>query len=172
MKQKKKEGIFEFNLNLIADDKDPEMRERKPKHDDQLRICEECKGFFSNKYFFKHKCITETPKSLKPKLLQKTSTDKMDADEGFRDILNRFRDGEIGYLCRSNKTLKLIGYRHFNLRRHEDGKQDEVRKVVMAEMRELGKLFLTFQNLTSTDNIVEDMLKRENLNELVEAANS
>lgn len=68
----------------------------------------------------------------------------MDVDKGFLDILNRFRDGEVRDFCQTNKTIKLVGYRHFNLRRHEEGKQDEIRKTIMAEMRELTKLFFCF----------------------------
>jgi hypothetical protein len=60
----------------------------------------------------------------------------MGQDEGFANILNRFRDGEDGDLCRKDEFITMIGYRHYNLRRHEDTKQDEVRKVVMTEMRE------------------------------------
>lgn len=145
------------------------MRERKPALEDQLRVCVECKGFYSNKYFFKHKCVTQKPQALKPKLLQKSAMDKMEADKEFKEILNRFRDGQVGDLCRTNKTVKMIGYRHFNLRRHEEEKQDEVRKVVMAEMRELSRLFVQFQFLSGTERTVEDMFSRDHLPELVEA---
>ena len=68
--------------------------------------------------------------ALKPKLLQKATADKMDVDKGFLNILNRFRDGEFGDFCRTNKTIKLVGYRHFNLRRHEGGKQDAMKEKV------------------------------------------
>jgi hypothetical protein len=171
--EKRREGIYEFNLQLIGDGQDPEMRERKPIKEDQLRVCSECKGYYSNKYFFKHQCVSKNDCSkqlaLKPKLLQKISTDKMDSDQGFLDILNRFRQGDVGDFCRTNKTIKLIGYRHYNLRRHEEGKQDEVRKTVMSEMRELAKLFFAFQNLSSERRTVEDMFRREYLSDLVEA---
>ncbi|KAJ8316513.1 hypothetical protein KUTeg_005920 [Tegillarca granosa] len=59
---------------------------------------------------------------------------EMHHDKKFSDILNRFRDGET-----------RVGFRHFNLRRHEESKQDEVRKLVMSEMRELARLFLIFR---------------------------
>ena len=44
--------------------------------------------------------------------------------------------------------VKFIGYRRINLGRHEESKQDEVRKVAMAEMRELAKLYEVFQNVS------------------------
>jgi len=102
------------------------------KFEDKLRVCQECKGYYGNKYFSKHKCIVDQPEPVKPILLGKETK-----DPDFEQVLNRFRDGEIGDTCRSNKTIKMIGYRHLCLRRHETGKQDEVRKVMMAEMREL-----------------------------------
>ena len=170
--EKRRAGMYEYNLQLIVNGFDAEMRERKPVQQDQLRVCSDCKGFYSNKYFFRHKCIVNdgsVAQALKPKLLQKVTADKMDADKGFVDILNRFRDGEVGDFCRTNKTIKLIGYRHFNLRRHEEGKQDEIRKTIMAEMRELTKLFFCFQNLSCENRTVEDMFCREHLLDLVEA---
>lgn len=56
------------------------------------------------------------------------------------------------------------------MRRHEEGKQDEVRKTIMAEMRELSKLFFCFRSLSgSEERMVEDMFRREHLLDLVEA---
>jgi len=59
----------------------------------------------------------------------------------------------------------MIGYRHFCLRRHASGKQDEVRKVVMAEMRELAKLYQAFKDLVGGEATVEDMFAIANLAE-------
>ena len=167
--KKRREGIYEFNVCLLAEGKEAKMRERKPKLEDQLRVCLDCNGYFGNRYFFKHQCVTEKPEALKPNLLRKISQEGIDKDIEFTNILNRFRDGEIGDICRTNKFIRLIGYRHFNLRRHEVGKQDEVRKVVMAEMRELAKLFQTFQSLCGTQMTVEDMFSRPHLLDLVQS---
>lgn len=71
--------------------------------------------------------------------------------------MNSFRDGQVGELCRSNPIIKLIGFKHFNLRRHETGKENEVKKVVMAEIRELARLNLIFCDISgdSETNSVE-----------------
>jgi chorismate mutase len=167
--KKRREGIYEFNVNLLAEGKEAKMRERKPKYEDQLRVCLDCNGYYSNRYFFKHKCVTEKPEALKPNLLKKTSQETIDNDSDFTNILNRFRDGEVGDTCRTDKFIKVIGYRHFNLRRHETGKQDEVRKVVMAEMRELAKLLQTFKSLCNTEKTVEDMFSRPHLPDLIQS---
>ena len=169
---KRKEGIYEYNLRLVYEDKEPDMRERRPTIEDQLRVCTECKGFYSNKYFFKHKCRKGKSEPIKPKLLQKCKHANIENDSEFTDYLNRFRDGEVGNLIRNNDTIKLIGYRHFSLRRHEDGKRDEIRKVVMAEMRELARLYLKFIEIIGEDKEVEEMFSRDNLQELVDAIKS
>jgi hypothetical protein len=167
--RKRREGIYEFNFVLMAENEQPTMREKKVKSkDDKLRVCSGCKSYLSSRYFFKHRCGSEKESALKPKLLQ-SSTTRMDRDEGFKDILNRFRDGVIGDICRTNSTIKMIGYRHYNLRRHEISKQNEVRKVVMAEMRELSKLYVTFKDISGSHKSVESMFTRDNLQDLVEA---
>jgi len=169
--KKRKDGIYDFNLNKISQGKTPTMHERSVKFEDKLPVCQECKGYYGNKYFSKHKCIVPNdvyePEPVKPILLGKETK-----DSDFEQILTRFRDGEIDDTCRTNNTIKMIGYRHFCLRRHETGKQDEVRKVVMAEMRELANLFQAFKELLGEEATVEDMFARANLAELVQAINS
>jgi len=41
------------------------MRERSVKFEDKLRVCQECKGYYGNKYFSKHKCIVDQPEPVK-----------------------------------------------------------------------------------------------------------
>ena len=125
--RKRKDGIYEFNVELISENKDPSMRERQANQKDQLRVCTSCKCFVSSRFFYKHKCIVPEPDPLKPALLQKAKS-KRDQNPDFREILNSFRDGKVGALCRSDPFIKLIGFRHFNLRKHEKGKENEVKR--------------------------------------------
>lgn len=145
------------------------MRERKPVSEDKLRTCAECKGYYSNKYFYKHKCKSDNPTAIKPALLQKVKKSKMDSDSEFQDILNRFVDGEVGDLIRKSTEIQIVGYKHFNMRRHEEGKADEVRKVVMSDMRELARLYLTFTEIIGEEKTFEDMFTREHLQDLADA---
>lgn len=133
--QIRKEGIHKFNMKLMANATEPTMRERIPAKEDSVRLCSECKGYFSNKYFFKHKCLISRPSPLKPQFMLSVTMHQIKADKEFHQILNRFQDDAVGRICRTNETIIIVGYRHFNLRRHEEGKEDEVRKVVMSEMR-------------------------------------
>lgn len=85
--QKWKEGIYKYNFDLISQEKEPAMRERKPVYEDKLRTCSKC---YYNKYFHIHKCQSKSPAAIKPTLLQKTNVKKIDSDKEFQDILNRF----------------------------------------------------------------------------------
>lgn len=165
----RKEGIHKFNCELMADNKEVTMRARKGK--DSVRHCSECKGYFSAKYFFRHKCVSEKPTPLKPKLLLSATMEEIKGDMEFHDILNRFNDDRVGNLCRTNETIVLVGYRHYNLRRHEEGKEDEVRKVVMTEMRILARLYNEFES-NCNGKTVEQMLSRAHLEDLCEAVYS
>ena len=74
----------------------------------------------------------------------------------FKDM---FRDGNICDICRTNLFVKFIGYRSFNLGGHEEGKPNEVRKVVTAEMHELAKLYEVFQNVSECDQEINNLKK-------------
>ncbi|KAJ8316510.1 hypothetical protein KUTeg_005917 [Tegillarca granosa] len=63
--KKRREGIYEFNLKEMSLDRDSAMRERQPKHKDEVRVCSDCRSFISSKYFSKHTCIAENPQALK-----------------------------------------------------------------------------------------------------------
>ncbi|WAQ93515.1 hypothetical protein MAR_005986, partial [Mya arenaria] len=165
---KRRKGIYEYNMKVLSTDNENLMRERKPKTEDHIRVCSECTSFVSNKYFSKHKCASLQNFPIKHQLLHKNKT-VLDNDLEFTSILNKFRDGEIGTLCRVDDTIKTVGNRHFNLRRHEQSKQVELRREVMSEMRILARLFLVFKNLVPEEVTVESMFSRIYLTELREA---
>ncbi|XP_060582162.1 uncharacterized protein LOC132738621 isoform X2 [Ruditapes philippinarum] len=169
--QIRRDGIHEYNVKQMEKSLEPSMRERIPVKKDSLRLCEDCKGYYSNKYFFKHKCLALKPTPMKPSLMLSTNDAEIKKDTEFQAILNRFHDDFVGNLCRTNDIIIMIGYRHFNLRRHENGKEDEVRKVVMSEMRSLARLYSEFE-MHCTGKTVEDMLSRTHLEDLCEAVNT
>ena len=175
IEKKRQEGMYLYNLQYMTKpllEKEDElklMRERKPKTDDKLKLCSACKRFLSNNAFYKHKkvCKGTMPEAIKPMLM---GSEDIHKDKDFVVlILNRFRDGEAGTLCREDSLIQQVGYRHFCLRRSETSKIDEIRKSVMAEMRQLARLFLNFQSLSKKDVITEDMFSRDHLPILVEA---
>ena len=53
---KRIEGMYEYNLKYLDSmDEAKFMRERKTKSPDNVRMCGNCKRFFSNRTFYKHK---------------------------------------------------------------------------------------------------------------------
>ena len=170
---KRREGVYDYNLQLMSKQEDEDkisfMRERNPKYEDQVRMCSGCKSFLSNKSYYKHRqnCANLNAEAMNPKLLITTPLHK---DANFTaEILNRFRSGKAGDLCRKDPIIQQVGYRHFCLRQGQEGMEDEVRKCVMGEMRELARLALAFKSLAGEDRTVEDMFTRKNLPTLREA---
>lgn len=168
--KKRSEGMYLYNMSHLHIDDCKLMRERKPKKPDQLRMCLGCKRFFSNRTFYKHKeKCADNSEPVKTQTLQPLNIHK---DSDFvLDILNKFRDGNVGSFIRENKVIQTIGYKHYLSRKAESSKIVEVKKEVMMEMRELARLFLSFQSLAEIEVTFEDMYKREHLSTLKEAMN-
>ncbi|XP_061187725.1 uncharacterized protein LOC133195795 isoform X2 [Saccostrea echinata] len=167
--QKRIEGIYQYNLKHLDASDDQLMRERQSKKPNSLRMCTECKRFFSGKTFYRHKlqCGTRS-QGLKKELLRPVGADM---DENFvTEILHKFRDGEVGSLIRQNKIIQMFGYKQFLSSKIEDGIPNNLRQEIMNEMRTLAKLYLCFKALMEGSEVsVEDMYKQENLGVLKEA---
>ena len=90
-KAKRIEGMYQYNITHLDSEDDTDlMRERKPKNPDNLRMCLQCKRFFSNRTFYKHreKCgLNSDPvktESLQPLNIHQDS-------DFVLNILNKFR---------------------------------------------------------------------------------
>ncbi|XP_053389498.1 uncharacterized protein LOC123565665 [Mercenaria mercenaria] len=167
--KKRIEGIFKYNTEQLAKQEDEHtlLRERKPKNEDSVRMCSGCHRFFSNRTFYRHKlaCNENFPEAIKTETIGVIHPDS----DFVNNILNRFRDTEVGTFIRSDETIQAIGYRHYCSRRVEISKQNEVRKEIMGEMRELARLFITFKELSDTPVAFTDMFTRLKLKTLREA---
>ncbi|XP_062616565.1 uncharacterized protein LOC134278261 [Saccostrea cucullata] len=169
--QKRIEGIYQYNLKHYKLEDGQLMRERRSKGQNSLRMCSKCRRFYSHKTFYKHKsqCGAKC-KGLRKELFKPIDGD---IDEKFlTEILNKFRDGEVGTLIRQNKIIQMFGYKHFLSRKVESAIPDKFRQNIMTEMREITRLFLCFKSLmTGSEVSVEDMYKQENLGVLKDALN-
>lgn len=165
--------MYRYNMEQLAKVNDSNihidmMRERKPKKEDSLRMCKGCKRFISNRTFYKHrnKCKSDDAKALKMTAVKP----KFITDTDFQEnILNRFRDNDVGNFIRENRTIQAVGYRHYVTRRNEKSKIVEIRKEVMCEMRELGRLYHSFQSIASSPVQFDEMFSRTHLKTLHEA---
>jgi len=154
------EGMHKYNMKMMSTPNpnlDKLMRLRRPKYKDRLVKCAKCDKYVSNRSFYKHRYVCGISAISMPKPKQ-----DLHKDEEFQsDILNRFRDGPAGQLCREDNIIKQIGYRHYCLRKAEESKIEQVRKSVMTDMRELARLFLIFKNQSEVRVSTEDMFSRK-----------
>ena len=142
------------------------MSERKTKTNSDIRLCTGCKRFISGRNFWRHKCCSEKPVRVNPvAMLREPHTDK----DFESDILRRFRNGEPGDICRTNRIIQHVGYRHYCLRRSQTSKPVAVQKSVMQEMRELARLLIKFREIAREEYglecelCMEEMLSRVHL---------
>ena len=169
----RKQGIYVFNLKALAkdvNDGSPSvnlMREKKSKHEVQVKMCKVCRAFISAKNFFSHK---STCKGARPVRMDIVPGFEVQTSKDFEDnILSKFHNDDVGEFCRKDKVICIVGYRHYMYRKHDTSKRCELRKAIMAEMRELARLFFEFQKQADTDVTTFDMFKREHLNTLLDA---
>ena len=79
------------------------------------------------------------------------------------NILNRFRNSAAGRICRTNRIIQQVGYRHYCLRKSQTSKQVAVRKSVMQEMRELARLLIKFREIAREEEGLECELGMEEM---------
>ena len=141
------------------------MSERKNKSNSNIRLCTGCKRFISGRNFWRHQCCGEKPTKVNPvAMLREPHTDQ-DLDT---NILSRFRHTAAGRICRTNRIIQQVGYRHYCLRKSQTSKPIEVRKSVMQDMRELACLLIQFRETAREEGLdcdlgMEEMLSRVRL---------
>ena len=68
-------------------------------------------------------------------------------------------------------TIQAVGFEHYVSRRHAKGKTVRTKKDVMSEMRELARLYQTFQTITSSPVGFEEMFSMTYLKPLQDTMN-
>ena len=168
----KKEGIMIMNKQKIMNQQGSNEldRERKSKTDSETVICSNCDGFYNKEFFHRHKrhCIGDS--ALQVQSLPSSLLSRDDIEEEFKkDILSRFNADEVGTLCRTDKTILIIGQRLFKKQNKKKDKKHDVRRVVMTDMRKLAGLYTTFKQVETVSKIFKnddasDMFERKNFN--------
>ena len=139
------EGIYRANLRKLASAQED---------------VQHLQDFLASKNFCKHrKLCSDSADPLKTSILTERGT----STKFSADILSKFRDGEVGTVCRNDPLIRQVGYRHYSLRAADKGKSMENKKNIMGEMRILGNLFLRFKQHSAGCSSAEDMFKRENI---------
>ena len=95
----------------------------------------------------------------------------LDSEESsFTEILKSFHDDQVGKLCRTDTTIKLIGSKSWEKEKTKVDKFDEVRKSVMGDMRTIATLYFEFKSrFPGSTNDSIDMFQRQNFDYLKEA---
>ena len=178
----RKQGIRDFNLDVINKGGNSFMRERKSKNEDRPVMCSGCKGFFSKTYKARHQliCTAAGTNLMMPIVTIAKTPELQDYSDDFKSLLNTIRLDKFGDHIKSDQVILMIGSRsHASLKRKKD-KVTETKKSVRARMRLLSRLYLTFLDLYNNQSAVAleecegnaaDMYRRETVYILAEAIN-
>jgi hypothetical protein len=162
------DGIVETNKANSTSMTHPILEKiRNSEQQSQVVHCRICLGSYSKAYFYRHKkqCVEVNLNEsviTRPSYVPATLL-ALHKDDEFLNILRSFHDNVVGQICRSDNTIMLVGRHLWQKDRTKVDKSDEVRKSVMADMRNLACLYDEFRknvSFSSSDSI--DMFKREN----------
>jgi hypothetical protein len=171
----RKDGMFAINKELLKEESVHEgdsaiptlLRERKQGKED-LKMCTSCHGFFAKSQIWKHlvKCSEDgSAPQAAVSVSQMKSSGHCNSND-FESILQKFRGDNIGHLCRTDSTIKIVG----KILWERSTKKE--RKPVMGEMRKLGILLSKFRLICKNDQAsAGDMLCSSNFRHVVEALN-
>ncbi|XP_030840614.1 uncharacterized protein LOC115923643 [Strongylocentrotus purpuratus] len=179
----RKEGIYQVNRERMKDDNPIYEREKLPKsgNDDNLKMCSNCKGFYSSHFFWHHRKVCQgdicTPSEGVPVNLMEGKDPVYQKHPDFvTDILSRFQNDDVGNTCRTDKVIVNVGHRLWTKHRSKKDKKLEVRKSVMADMRRLATLYTEFKKKHEVHGTADltmghagDMFSREHFESLTEA---
>lgn len=174
----KKEGILEENQEEIGMQSPIYQQERKTVQDWKLTMCGLCKGFYSQTYYKKHKyrCQGDSHSSACSVPLSFMATAMDDISEDFRrDILCKFRETEIGDICRTDPVILSVRKQLWVEGMNKKDKVTEVKKSVMSDMRRLASLYVVYKDqqeaahaIHAENQTASAMFKRENFTALSE----
>lgn len=152
----KKYGILKSN----AKNKSIVMRERA-QGSHEVVMCAGCKGFYSSRRIHEHKKKCTTEHALSTGVVKFYPTVPNVSKEIKSNILDRFRNDDVGNLCRADKAIVLMGTKLWS----KSSKKE--RKVIMSDLRVLGNLILKTRQRTKNPTFSgEDVIKRSNFNEI------
>ncbi|XP_071823328.1 uncharacterized protein [Apostichopus japonicus] len=180
----RKEGILQANILQMKVDNPKYETQRRAATENPLVICGLCKGFYATRYFGRHKAICQGDSCLQAcsvpvSLVTPECRVNQNISEFQRDILRRFKEDEVGEVCRSDPFIVDIGKRLLDASRNKEDKKTEVRKHVMSDMRRLASLYRCFKEQHEIhgtgpleSGTARDMFQRGNFNCLTEAISS
>ena len=161
----KRRGIFEDNKERIRTNNTNLIRERR-RGKSKLAICSHCNGFFSVKTIWKHKrnCTdSSTPSTVTVQSLQNACPGGITA-EFKTNVVDHLRDDDIGNVCREDELILHLGKKLWNRNIKRE------RKPILAGMRRMGRLLLTFREVAGREDLQGKDLFDSSLFETLEEA--
>ena len=164
----RKKGIYQQNV-ILAEQREELIRERRQGSSITL-MCSGCRGFYDKKNIFKHKRLCSKSESENPigVNIHKASENALGLElsqEFMEQVVDRFRNDEVGHLCKSDFLILLLGKKSWA----KSVKKE--RKVTMNEMRMFGHLILAFREQSGIDNAsgidILDISKFESLEKAI-----
>ena len=164
----KRDGITLYNTKMLKESTDMSklLRERNQGPAD-LVYCNSCGAFLSRRFYKVHRSTCTGEKSIREALcVESLAVDKKGSENFQNEIMSKFRQDEVGQLCRNDPTIRLVGERLFTKMKKKPDKKVEVRKTVMSDMRKIGNLYQHFKQnkppKCSVPPTAGDMLYRVN----------
>ncbi|XP_070177564.1 nucleolar protein dao-5-like [Littorina saxatilis] len=166
----RKLGILHANQIAASSGGDLYHRERRHGTDQPTMVmCSTCNGFYVKKGIWKHKkrCtyLCTTPSGYVSFPQGGDYARESGVTEQFRtEIVDRFRQDEVGNVCRTDRVILLLGQKLYN----KSVKKD--RRVIKSEMRRLGNLVLEMRKVSFSETLGgADVINRENFVHLTSA---
>ena len=156
----RKEGVYKENIRRVTTNGEVKILSQRDQGTDEKVMCGGCKGFYSRHRIWKHKqdCADSGMKHSSIAVSSLVALQSNEGDEKFQeDILCRFRDDDVGKLCRSDtliiKLCKKLWSKSYRREKY----------VIMNDMRKMGNLLYMFQSVSGVDKMCgEDMITRQN----------
>ena len=145
-------GILEHNKEEAREQRDEFASIRRCNTD--IVHCQRCDGSYARRYFHRHQAHCQNERESRPEPVA-ASRVHLHLDGGFNKIIESFYHDEIGEVCRTDATIQQVGKLLWNKEKAKVDKKDEVRKSVMAAMRNLSRTFVEFRKLLPTDRNVD-----------------
>ena len=147
----KKEGIFLQNQKEMEKEKPTFMRERKAKHEEEVKVedvvvCASCHGTYSKSYKSRHQldCGKTSGQVMIPMVPVKDLVITQYADD-FKKVLNKMIIDDVSTLAKTDPYILVVGARIFNGNKCKEEKLYETEKRVRSVMRLLSRLLIQFR---------------------------
>ena len=127
----RKQGIRDFNLDVIKKGGNSFMRERKSKNEDRPVMCSGCKGFFSKTYKARHQliCTASGTNLMMPIVTIARTPEVQDYSDDFKILLNTIRLDKFGDNIKSDQVIMMIGSRSYASLKRKKDKVTETKKI-------------------------------------------